>query len=206
MARKVGITAEQVVDAAAAIADRDGLEAVSLATVAAALRIRPPSLYAHVDGVAGLRWALGCRASSRIADRLAGAAASHDDARGALVAIAHAYRDFARQHRGLYAALLPAPRPQDDPDGAAAFAEPVAVVAGVLSRLGIPPDQHIDQIRALRALLHGFCDLELGGGFGLSDPIDRSFGAAVDLVVDALVFATRVPVEATTASPPAPGC
>ncbi len=35
--------------------------------------------------------------------------------------------------------------------------------------------------------LHGFVDLELRGGFGLSDPVERSFAHAVDLIVDTLV-------------------
>ena len=204
MARKVGITATQVIDAAAAIADRDGLEAVSLATVASALEVRPPSLYSHVDGVGGLRRALGCSASRLLAEQLAEAAAGHDDARQALVAIAHTYRDFALAHRGQYAALLPAPKPNDDPDVAAAFAAPIGVVAAVLSRLGIAPERHVDQIRALRALLHGFCDLELGGGFGLADPIDVSFTLAVDLLVDALVVTTGA--GAPSDLPAAPGC
>jgi len=36
-------------------------------------------------------------------------------------------------------------------------------------------------------MLHGFVDLETGGGFGLKDPVDASSGAALDLVVAALV-------------------
>jgi AcrR family transcriptional regulator len=190
MARKAGITRDRVVEAAAAIADRDGLAAVSLATVAEAVGVRSPSLYSHVDGIDGLRRGLGRRAARQLAERLAAAAEDQTDPGAALRAIAHAYRSFARDHPGLYATLLPAPRPDEDPDGAAAAAEGVRVVAAVLDRLGIAPDRHIDLIRTLRAMLHGFVDLELGHGFGLADPVDASFEAAVDLVVAAVTTPT----------------
>jgi AcrR family transcriptional regulator len=186
VARKTGIDRHQVLDAAAAIADRDGLASVSLASVAAALGVRSPSLYSHIDGLAGLRRALTRRAALEWGRRLAVAAEGQADPVAALRGIGHAYRGFARQHPGLYASLLPAPLAADDPDSAAAAAAAAGVVARALTGLGVPPDRHIDLIRTLRAILHGFVDLENGHGFGLSDPVDASFEAALDLFVSAL--------------------
>lgn len=187
MARKVGITHAKVLEAATGIADRDGLAVLSLATVAAAIGVRTPSLYSHVDGLDGLRRDLALHANRQLGRRMRSAADGESDPVRALRAIAHAYRGFAREHPGLYASLLPVPRADEDPDGAAAAAEPVATVAGVLAALDITPDRHIDLIRALRAMLHGFVDLENGRGFGLADPVDASFDAALDLVIGALV-------------------
>jgi AcrR family transcriptional regulator len=186
VARKVGITTEQVIDAAAVIADRGGLDAVSLATVAAALDVRSPSLYSHVEGLDGLRRGLGRRASLLLAVQLEAATSQLDDPRATLRAMAHAYRAFAGEHPGLYAALLPVPRAVDDPEGAAAAATGVAVISAVLGQLGIDAGRHVDLIRTLRAVLHGFVDLELGGGFGLANPVDTSFDVAVDLVLGAI--------------------
>ena len=178
---------DQVMDAAAAIADRDGLASVSLAAVAESVGVRSPSLYSHVDGLDGLRRDLFVRASRLLAEQFAAAVRDHyDEPRVALRAIAYAYRDFASAHPGLYAALLPAPRIEDDPEAAAAAFEAVQVIASVLDQLGIGADHHIHFIRALRAMLHGFVDLELGGGFGLAEPVDESFDAALDLVLAAV--------------------
>ncbi len=80
----------------------------------------------------------------------------------------------------------PGPRPPDVPPPAAAGAAAAGVVAKALTDLGTPPDRHVDLIRTLRAILHGFVDLENGHGFGLSDPVDASFEAALDLFVSAL--------------------
>jgi AcrR family transcriptional regulator len=193
MGRKVGLTRAQVVAAAAAVADKHGLAEVSLASVAAALGVRTPSLYAHVDGIAGLRRELAHRASEWLAERLAAAAAGEPSPMASLRAIARAYREFGCAHPGLYAALLPVPPAETDPEGAAGAAEPVQVVVAVLADLGITPDRHIDLIRTFRAVLHGFVDLELGRGFGSADPVDVSFETALDLVIHALTSPASPP-------------
>src|SRR5262245_14305350 len=113
MARKLGITRDDVIETAARLADERGLSALSLSDVAAELRVRTPSLYHHVDGMPGLRRALALEAASRLRKALSDAA-SGLRGREALVAIAHAYRRFARRHGGLLAATLPAPRRGED--------------------------------------------------------------------------------------------
>ena len=185
MARKVGITRDQVLEAAAEIADRDGLDALSLASVASALGVRSPSLYSHVDGLAGIRRQLSIHASDLLTAELTEASADLESTE-ALTAIATQMRAFARRHPCLYASFLPAPTADQDPEVAAALARPVSVVATVLARMGIDAEAAIPLIRALRASVHGFVHLELSGGFGLADDIDASFATTVDLVVDAI--------------------
>jgi AcrR family transcriptional regulator len=185
MGRKLGLTLDDVVAQAAEIADRDGLDQLSLASVASDLGVRSPSLYNHVDGLPGLRRQLAIRAghlmAAEMSDAVTGPAPTD-----ALRAMATRYRCFALAHPGLYAATLPAPAPDEDPEVAEALALPVTVVASVLERMGIEPSQVIPLIRALRASIHGFVDIELGGGFGLPDDIDESFATTVDLVVSAI--------------------
>ena len=185
MARKLGLTRELVVEAAAELADLDGLDTLSLATVASKLGVRSPSLYSHVDGLPGLRRQLTVYASrllaTELADSVDGLAGSE-----AIAAAAHRMRAFAHRHRGLYASLLPAPTPDEDPELAAALGEPVGVVAAVLSDMNVEIEAVIPLIRALRASVHGFVDLELRGGFGLPDDIDDSFTTTIDLVISAI--------------------
>ena len=69
-----GLDREQVVDAAIAIADADGLEAVTLARVVAELGVRSPSLYNHVDGHAGLLAAVAVRSVRELGTSLRRAA------------------------------------------------------------------------------------------------------------------------------------
>lgn len=185
MGRKLGLTREQVVEAAAEIADRDGLDALSLASVASMLGVRSPSLYNYVDGLAGIRRELSIHASNlltaEVTDRV-----ERLEGTQALRAIAEQLRSFAHRHPGLYGTFLPAPTREEDPEVAAALARPVSMVASVLAGMGIDPATSIPLIRALRASVHGFVHIELNGGFGLPEDIDESFTTTVDLVVDAI--------------------
>jgi AcrR family transcriptional regulator len=185
MGRKLGLTLEQVVEAAAEIADRDGLGALSLASLASRLGVRSPSLYNHVDGLAGLRRQLTLRASGLLTAELAGSVDGLEGT-GALSAIAEQLRSFAHRHPGLYDSFLPAPAPDEDPEVAAALREPVTVVGSVLAGMDVDPMTVIPLIRALRASVHGFVDLELRGGFGLPDDINDSFTTTINLVIDAI--------------------
>ena len=185
MGRKLGLTVEQVVEAAAEIADRDGLDALSLATVASALGVKSPSLYTHVRGLAGLRRQLALHGSRLLAIELA-ASVEGLDGPDALRTIAEQLRKFAHRHPGLNNSFLPAPTPDEDPEVAAALLEPVTVIASVLDGMDVDPTTVIPLIRALRAAVHGFVDLELKGGFGLPDNIDDSFTTTINLVIEAI--------------------
>ncbi len=99
--------------AAAGIVDRDGVKALGLATAAAALGVRSPSLSTHVAGIAGLRRAVQLHAAAALNDTFEGAVAGRSG-RLALEAIAHAHRRFGHEHPGLLEALLPAPVPGED--------------------------------------------------------------------------------------------
>jgi AcrR family transcriptional regulator len=185
MARKRGIDRSQVIDTAAGVADREGLDAVTLARVASELDVRSPSLYAHVDGLSGLRRALSLEAAARLGDAMSDAMRGTDGV-DALRALAEAYRTFARTRPGLYATLSSTPSPDDD-EGFSAFAEPVGAIVAVLDGLGLAASDAVDLVRSLRSALHGFVTLEASGGFGLPGDIDRSFEVLVDVVISGIL-------------------
>ncbi|MGB8345946.1 MAG: TetR family transcriptional regulator, partial [Ktedonobacteraceae bacterium] len=69
MAHRAGLDQRTVIQAAADLADKIGLEEVTLATLAARLGIRAPTLYHYVNGLDGLRSALavlGARSLARL--------------------------------------------------------------------------------------------------------------------------------------------
>ncbi len=185
MGRKLGLTLEQVVEAAAEVADRDGFHALTLSSVASTLGIRSPSLYNYVDGLDGLRRQLSIHASGVLTSELTDSIEGLEGTQ-ALRAITEQLRSFAHRHPGMYDSFLPAPTPAQDPEVAAALAQPVAVVASVLAAMGVEPAHMIPLIRALRASVHGFVHLELRGGFGLPQDIDQSFTTTIDLVIDTI--------------------
>ncbi len=181
MGKKVGITRQDVIDVATAIADRDGLEATSLRAVADQLGIKTPSLYNHVAGLAGLRRELALSGSQLVTEVFKSSAGSGSP-RDIIHRTAHSYRRFALEHPGLYQATLPAPKPGEDDELYAAMAEPVEILAATLIDAGVDQQQTVHLIRALRAVVHGFVDLEMKDGFGMPEDIDASFAQAVDVV------------------------
>jgi AcrR family transcriptional regulator len=189
MGRKAGITIDDIVGAAAAIADRDGLAAATLSAVAAELGIKTPSLYNHIAGLFGLRRQLALHAAGELAVVIADAAAGHDP-RQAIRFAAVAYRKWATGHVGQYEALLPAATPDGDPELYEAMAVPVRHLLTPFEQLGFSEEQAIHLIRGLRAMLHGFADLERQGGFGMPIDLDESFNVALDLMLDRIAAGT----------------
>lgn len=171
------LTPERVVDAAVALLDERGADALSLSAVARELGVRTPSLYHHVAGLDGLRRAVRLHGLERLGDVLQ-RAASGRSGRDALTAVAQAYRTFGREHPGLYALTLVG-RYEDDRLAAAA-GRVVDTVLAVLRGYGLDGEEALHATRYLRSALHGFVALEQQGGFGM--PIDRetSFEHLVD--------------------------
>ena len=181
MARKVGLDRRQVVDSAAALANSHGLESVTLARVAAALGVASPSLYSHVDGLPALRRLLAVEASTRLAAALR-EAISGSEGTASIRAVSRAYRAFAGGQPGLYATLHTTPGQGEDPEVYAAFAALVPDLGAVLTELGLPDEDVVPLVRALRSALHGFVSLEASGGFGLPEDVDASFETLVDVM------------------------
>jgi AcrR family transcriptional regulator len=177
---RAGLSAEAVVDAAAQLADREGLEAVTLARLAADAGVRAPSLYAHVDGLGDLHRRLAMRGRLDLAAAMRHAATGRSGA-DALRAIADALREYGRDHNGTYLAAQRAPA-SDDAEALAAAGEVVDVVVAVLAGYGLEGDDAIHATRAVRAALHGFATLETSGGFAIDLDLDESFARMVEVL------------------------
>jgi len=168
-----GLDPARVVAAAADIADAEGLDAVTLARVAGELDVRPPSLYVHVAGLAALRRGIALLGVRELTAAMREAALGRSGP-DALRAAAAAYRAYALEHPGRYAASVRAPEP-GDAEHARAAAEAVEVLAAVLREWELEGDDAVHAIRGLRAALHGFAAVERLGGFALDVSVDESF-------------------------------
>jgi AcrR family transcriptional regulator len=190
MARKRGLELDDVVATAVALADAEGIDGLTMARVASALDVRSPSLYSHVDGLAGLRRAVALHAARGLGADMAAAAEGRDGA-DALRAIASAYRAFAVAHPGAYATILTTPAESDDPEVYAVFAAQLPPIVAALTSMGVGESDAIAVIRGFRSALHGFVSLEASGGFGLPGDLDQSFALMVDLLIDGVQARVR---------------
>ena len=159
---------------AAQLADRDGLDALTLAALAGELGIRPPSLYNHVVSLEELRQALAVRALGEL-DAALGRAAVGKAGAEAVVALGEAYRTYARAHPGLYAAIT-ATGSSATPELHAARAALLDTVGAVLRGFGLVAKKEVlHAMRAFYSLMHGFVSVEATGGFALPVEPAESF-------------------------------
>jgi AcrR family transcriptional regulator len=181
---RAGLNTDRVVAEAAELADEAGPDHLTLAALAARLGVRQPSLYKHVASLDSLQQLIAQRAKVEFADVLGRVAIgrSRDDA---LVAMAYAWRAWAREHPGRYQIGQRAPAP-GDAEHVAVADRVVAVMTAVMAGYGLAGDDAIDAVRAYRSALHGFVSLEAGGGFGMPVSVDRSFGRLVHALVRAI--------------------
>jgi len=178
MAPRNGINLDKIVRAAAEIIDTNGLEALTLTSLAQKLEIRPPSLYNHVNGVQDVRRLLSIYGMEQLLSVILRAVSgrSGDEA---IREMAGAYIRFARAHPGLYEITLMAPAPEDE-ELQKASQDIVELVVRVLAAYRMDATDAIHVARSLRSFLHGFASLEQRGGFGLPVALDDSYTHMID--------------------------
>lgn len=177
------LTTDAVVDVALALVDEKGIEALSLAAVADRAGVAAPSLYKHVGSLADLRTLLALRILRQVTGVFAGVVMgrSGDDAVEALM---RAYRGYVLANPGRYALLPLDPLRQDVLADAAN--EQLAVFVAVLRGYGLEDAAATHAMRRLRAAVHGFADLESGGGFGLPEDIETTYDGLIDMCLRSL--------------------
>lgn len=184
-ARRPRLNREQVLRAAAELADREGLDATTLSALARELGIRTPSLYRHVDSLAALIEGIATIAVEELRGAMSEAAAGRSGP-DAVREGARAYRAYATAHPGRYAATTAFAVHAGHDAFAEAAAALVEILRATLRRWPLDEDRQIDAIRGMRAALHGFVEIERTGGFGLDRDPDASFDALLTTLVAGL--------------------
>jgi AcrR family transcriptional regulator len=144
-----------VVEAAVALADEGGLEAVTMRRVAASLGVATMTLYGHVANADEL---VDLVVGRTIATAVATGPARSYDGRGALADFAHGLRTMLLEHPAVLDAYRR--RPVQDPTG-------VAVAAGVIAALvaeELDEDEALARYAGVYAFVIGFVSLEARRG------------------------------------------
>jgi AcrR family transcriptional regulator len=154
---------QEIVDAAMAIADKGGLDAVSMRTVAERVGVTPMALYRHFDGkVALLDGMVERLVISLQPERLTG---TWDER---LTALAHAYRGVAQRHP--WSAQLLFSRPSVTPDAV----QVTEFIYTAIRQAGVPEPQVGRLERLVTTFVIGYAASEVLGRFAHRPP---DFGA-----------------------------
>ncbi|WP_030973659.1 MULTISPECIES: TetR/AcrR family transcriptional regulator [unclassified Streptomyces] len=175
---RAGLTTDRVVEAAADLADSIGLDKVTVSALARGFGVKDASLYSHVRSVQDLRIRVALLAAGEFADRL-GTAIAGRAGKDALVAFADAYRTFALERPGRYAAT----QIRLDPTvvaGSTAYHRTIEIIYAMLRAYDLTEPDFTDAVRLLRSTFHGYSALEASGGFGAPRDVQASWQQCVE--------------------------
>jgi AcrR family transcriptional regulator len=178
---------EDVVDAAVAIGDADGLGAVTLSAIAARLGCTPPSLYTHVASLNDLFEALTTRCTRELADQLRDVVMGRAGEDG-IRAFAQAWREYARTFPNRYAAIWLGSESENKSRTDAASIG-IRAGAAVLRSLGIPEETVPTASLAFRSMLQGFAQIESETQTGRLLP--KEADAGFEYLLDVLISGVR---------------
>jgi AcrR family transcriptional regulator len=182
---KRDLSLEKILAAATARIDQSGRNDVTIGELAGDLGVRPSALYNYVSGLDELRRAVAIRATNDAADRLLNALVATSGL-DAIRALALAYRAFADEHPGQYAALLLPPTARDD-SLAHAQSRIVDIFVRATQSTGVTGDAAVHAARAARSGIHGFVALESVDAFTSKVSKDASFDHLVASILRGLV-------------------
>ncbi|MBS1697632.1 MAG: TetR/AcrR family transcriptional regulator [Actinobacteria bacterium] len=177
------VTTASLAATARAIAERDGIDAVTISAVAAAAGVRAPSLYKHVGHRHDLLRLIADDAARELGDDVTALVGSSADPAVVLPGIARAVRAFSARSPRAAGLLFSAPSPEagPTPEGMA------PLIASLLEAVGrATPGDPLPAARTMTAWVYGFCTMEQAGAFQLGGDVDEAFEFGLTTLVDAL--------------------
>lgn len=180
-----GLNKEAVITAAIGLIEEKGISAFSMNELARSLKIKPASLYTHVESMASLLTDIGLVAVRKMVsnEKEAISGKQKDEA---LFALASAYRKYAKEHFELYLIVMNIPK-ENNPVLERAAEEITEPIMEVLAGYGITEEEQIHYQRLLRSVMHGFVAHEECGAFS-HFPIDRdkSYEISIGVIAESL--------------------
>ena len=168
---------EQIVKAGRHIVETDGIDGLTMQSVAARVGVRAPSLYKRLHGRNELLRLVANDAAAELTRDLE-SAADGKDARRDLASLASTFRRFAHANPGAYS-LIFAPLPDDARADAGWSVKASAPVIDTTERLA-GTDHALEAARTVVAWANGFIAMELAGAFRLGGDVDRAFDYGID--------------------------
>ena len=185
---------DEILDVCVELADREGFQNISLKTVADRLGIKPPSLYKHFPaGLGEIKESLMIYGWNLLDIKIAKAVVGKS-LEDALKTICYAFRDFAHEHPGVFAAICWHNSYTSELNGEITKGV-ISSLYAILGSLNFNDVEKMHILRCLRGFLEGFAMLELHGSFGDKVSLDDSFAYGVDAMIAGFLKGERKDVD-----------
>lgn len=179
------LTKQDVIAAAIACLDREGESALGVNRVARELGIKPPAIYKHLEGNAGLRRAVALAIWRNYLVHCQQQTEGVIDPQELFRISAHATRNFARSHFAQYSVMMHYQMRPTDPEEAEVIQDSLHLFQKFLQLHRLSDNALIDVMRMVNAAIYGFIMREQSELMTL----DRSADASYEVMLDALLVA-----------------
>ncbi|MEU8241172.1 TetR/AcrR family transcriptional regulator [Actinoplanes missouriensis] len=174
---------DEIITAARAILEADGLDRLTMQAVAERVGVRAPSLYKRVRNREALI-SLVAKATVEDLGAQLHAVPRTADPRADLAELARAFRSFAHARPAGYRLIL-GWTPEAVPTDTDMLAEASAPVLEVTAELA-GPDQALNAARLFTAWGNGFISMELAGAFNLGGDVEAAFEYGIARLAEAI--------------------
>jgi AcrR family transcriptional regulator len=177
------ISYAEIVDAAQHLLETQGLENLSMQSLAMTLGVRAPSLYKHIENKSHLVRVVLENLLLELGEVLENAGRK-EDLNDSLRSMAIAYRNFAHEHSALYPLLYSSLSLDMQPD----IKSSTIAVAPLLRaiELLVGKAKSLSAARIVVAFTHGFVDMELAGAFRLGGNVEEAFELGITSLLEVL--------------------
>ena len=181
---KGNIDDKVIIEAAAQISNRDGLEKLSLKAIAEELKIKSPSLYNHISGLEEVKEKLMIYGWKRMEEDIINSAvgiSGYD----ALKSMCYAFFDYAVNNKGVFSAMLWYNKYEND-EMNNATTKIFNLLYRILKPFNISKNNIEHIIRTLRSFLEGFSLLVNNNAFGSPISIKESFSLSLEIIISGI--------------------
>lgn len=177
------VSQADLVAAVRRIAEEEGVDAVTMSSVSAAVGLRTPSLYKRAAHRHALLRLAADDAADELMSRIAELAAPDRDPAEVLSGLAYALRSFAATAPRVSALLFAAPSEQAAPSPERI--EPLlrALLRAISAAVQGDP---LPAARTFTAWVYGFCTMEQAGAFRLGGDVDDAFEYGLDALMSSI--------------------
>ena len=181
---KNNISDELIIQSAAKLSNKIGLENLSLKIIAEELNIKSPSLYNHITSLDNIKEKLMIYGWKEIENKII------DSAVGvtgyvALKNMCYAFYDYATNNKGVFLAMLWYNKFETEEKNNATT-RLFDMVFKVMKSLNISEDNINHIIRTLRSFLEGFALLVNNNAFGNPISIKESFDLSLEIIMNGI--------------------
>ena len=181
---KNSINDELIVETSAGIANKIGLNNLSLKIIAEELNIKSPSLYNHINSLEEIKQRLMVYGWKQMEEKMLDSAIGVSGYE-ALKNMCYAFYDYAINNKGVFTAMLWYNK-YESVDKEKATTKLFNMIFKVMKPLDISDDNINHIIRTLRSFLEGFSLLVNNNSFGNPVSIKESFDLSLEIIMNGI--------------------